>query len=185
MDIERALKIPGWMNPKELTWLAEQAAKHHFIAEVGSWMGRSTTAMADNTAGFVYAIDTWKGTVGDPNFPQEPSPDYFWNQFSQNIGPKRLSEGNVRAMRMTSLEAAAKFAEQKMKLGMVFIDGAHDYENVRNDILAWRPLVQEGGLLCGHDYDWGYPGVVHAVRELIAPVPKQAANGSSIWYMET
>jgi predicted O-methyltransferase YrrM len=74
---------------------------------------------------------------------------------------------------MTSLEAAAKLVG--LEFDMIFIDGAHDYENVKADILAWRPL-SEGGLLCGHDYGTCWDGVV---KELI-PHPKVGAG--SIWY---
>jgi predicted O-methyltransferase YrrM len=164
----------------ELPWLAEQARKYHSIVEVGSWLGRSTRAMADNTNGLIYAVDTWKGTPGDEKFPKEPHEGYFLDEFTRNLGD-HLWNGTVTALRMTSLEAAAKFAANGTKFDFVFIDGAHDLDSVRNDILAWRPLVEKGGLLSGHDYDWGYPGVVHAVTQLISPVPDQV-GGSSLWY---
>ena len=68
MNLERAKligsceKYPGaWMSAYELTWLAEAASLGGLIAEVGAWRGRSTRAMADNTAGFIYAVDPWAG----------------------------------------------------------------------------------------------------------------------------
>jgi hypothetical protein len=85
---------------------------------------------------------------------------------------------------MDSLGAAYHFARMRTEINFVFIDAAHDYDSVKADILAWRPLVAKGGILSGHDYDWGYPGVVHAVRELISQTPNQAAGGSSIWYTQ-
>jgi hypothetical protein len=189
VDISRALETPGWMADFELEWLAEQASKHKMIAEIGSYLGRSTRAMADNTSGVIYAVDTWKGTAGDESFPKEPYKDYFWQEFTKNLGDHlwnrtMTSVRHVIAMRMTSLEAAAKFSEKGIKFDFIFLDGDHSYESVRNDILAWRPLMREGGMFSGHDYDSGYPGVVQAVRELIAPVPNQV-RGSSLWYLQT
>jgi len=35
---------------------------------------------------------------------------------------------------------------------MCFVDGAHDYDSVRDDIRVWRPLVKPGGILLFHDY---------------------------------
>lgn len=184
MNIERALTVNGWMNSSELTFLAEQAQKHKSIVEIGSWLGRSTRAMADNTNGLIYAVDTWKGTPGDENFPKEPYEGYFWQEFQKNLGD-HLWNGIVKMFPMTSLEAAVKFAENGMRFDFVFIDSNHSYESVRDDILAWRPLLAEHGTISGHDFDiGGYPGVVQAVRELIAPVPNQV-GGSSLWYLET
>lgn len=181
MNIEKALKVPGWMSPPELEWLAEQASKAGMIAEVGCWMGRSTRAMADATDGVIIAIDTWDGSAENQDELKGKPADYLFDEFRTNL-LDHIRAGRVVQYRRDSLAAAANYALQRTRFDMVFIDASHDYENVKNDILAWRPLVMPGGLLCGHDYDWGWPGVVHAVRELIDPVPNQAAGGSSIWY---
>src|SRR5262245_4650710 len=69
INIERALQIPGFMRRPALEWLATQAQTHNVIVELGSYCGRSTRALADNTPGVVYAIDDWKGVRKD-----------FWGQ---------------------------------------------------------------------------------------------------------
>ena len=80
-------------------------------------------------------------------------------------------------LRLASVEAARELqAKGSPGFDMVFIDGAHDYENVKADIQAWKPLVRPGGLLCGHD--WGHPPIVQAVRELLG-TPE---SSSTIWY---
>src|SRR5262245_34583599 len=60
-NITRAVGIPGYMNIPALEWLAEQAQTHRVIVELGSFCGRSTRVLADNTPGIVYAIDDWSG----------------------------------------------------------------------------------------------------------------------------
>jgi predicted O-methyltransferase YrrM len=181
MNIEKALRVTGWMSAPELEWLAEQASKAKLIAEVGCWMGRSTRAMADATDGVVVAIDTWEGSAENQDELKNKPTDYLFTEFQTNLAD-HIKRGSVVTMRTDSLSAASFLVRRPERFDMVFIDASHDYENVKNDILAWRPLVRPGGLLCGHDYDWGWPGVVHAVHELIDPVPNQAAGGSSIWY---
>ncbi|MRS02168.1 class I SAM-dependent methyltransferase, partial [bacterium] len=61
------------------------------------------------------------------------------------------------------VEAALNY--QDGSLDMVFIDAAHDYDNVRADIAAWYPKVRLGGMLAGHDYEENWPGVIQAVNE--------------------
>jgi hypothetical protein len=48
-----------------------------------------------------------------------------------------------------------KFGQRADDLGVdfVFIDAAHEFQAVREDLEAWERIVRHGGLLCGHDYD--------------------------------
>lgn len=47
----------------------------------------------------------------------------------------------------------------------VFIDAAHSYRAVQQDIALWTRKVRPGGWLGGHDYHPRFPGVVRAVDE--------------------
>jgi len=64
VNIRNALATEEWMKTSELEWLAEKASLLRYVVEVGSWMGRSTTAMADNMEGLgvILAVDTWRGS---------------------------------------------------------------------------------------------------------------------------
>jgi predicted O-methyltransferase YrrM len=165
------------MLDNELQWLAEQASTHRNILEVGSFMGRSTRALADNTLGTVTAVDTWAGSdeAEHKSLLEGEPPDWLFEKFQRNMGELN----NVYAVRRASLDAAASFATACSQFDMIFVDASHDYENVKADILAWAPLVAEGGLLCGHDYHLGAPGVVRAVDELLSGVQVF----ESIWFV--
>jgi predicted O-methyltransferase YrrM len=182
VNLERAEQVTGWMSRPEMEWLAEQA-KNGLVVEIGCWMGRTTRAMADNKrSGNIFAVDTWKGSEENQDFLKDKPEDYLFQEFSKNLAD-HIASDLVTPLRMDSLSAAYHFARLGTKFKFVFIDASHD-ESVRADIIAWRPLVEPGGVLAGHDYDWGYPAVVHAVRELISETPNQAAGGSSIWYTQ-
>ena len=179
INIEKALSLPGIHSSGFVyyPWLAEQASTRKLIVEVGSWLGGSARAMADNTEGIVYCVDPWTGTpemAGDPDW-QAHANDSEWvfNSFTRNM------EGltNYRAIRMFSVPAAEVLKD--LRFDMIFIDASHEYEDVKADILAWKPLLAEGGLLCGHD--WGCWGVTPAVTELL---PEAHAVGIDTLWVE-
>ena len=67
-------------------------------------------------------------------------------------------------------------------LDLVFIDAAHDYESIAEDIKAWLPKVRDGGIICGHDYLPGeYDGVVKAVDENFEKVDVETDTVSAVW----
>jgi predicted O-methyltransferase YrrM len=172
--LERAISTFGWMPVSELQWLRQQASIHKNIVEIGSFMGRSTIALAENTRGQVTAVDTWAGS-DEPEHKKmlEGKPeDWLFQEFLKNT----TGLPNILAVRMKSLDAASYMGPQKFD--MIFIDASHDYENVKADILTWRELLTPGGLLCGHDFHTGAPGVVQAVNELVPG----ARGYESIWF---
>ena len=54
--------------------------------------------------------------------------------------------------------------EDHEKPDMVFIDGSHDYEQVKRDLLIWDARLAKHGLMCGHDSSWD--GVKQALAEV-------------------
>lgn len=198
IDISNAEKIDGWMKPVEMQWLAEQASTRRLVCEVGSWMGRSTRAIADNLPadGILYAVDTWMGSdeprhkqllAGKPLSPhaEKPGENWLMDQFCANIGEALLAGPHykVRPWQGTSIGGADYLCNHYTnRFNMIFLDASHDYDNVKADILAWRPFLAPGGLLCGHDFDGGLPGLIRAVREQFPNARKVGAG--SIWASE-
>lgn len=171
--------IEGWMTPAELAWLYRRGIENRMIVEVGSWKGRSTYALAASGAK-VIAVDTWEGVPHDPATQRDyyaeaaADSDAVYQEFLDNT--RGL---NVTAMRMSSHAAAALLmVEYGPVFDVVFIDADHAYDAVRDDILAYRPLLRPGGLLCGHDYERGCSGVIRAVDELL---PGATIGPDSIW----
>lgn len=143
--------------------------KFHFV-EIGSWRGKSSAFMAVEIANSgkniqFDCVDTWRGSVDEAIHQEDAGVvnDTLYQEFLDNMKPV---EAYYRPVRMTSLEAAATYADNS--LDFVFIDAQHDYDSVKADILAWAPKVKQGGILAGHDYNAeGDVGVGKAVRELL------------------
>ncbi len=53
------------------------------------------------------------------------------------------------------------------RFAFIFIDGSHKIHHVTED-LAWTRLLEPGGIVCFHDYDRNFPGVVLAVDRFLA-----------------
>jgi len=180
ISIERAKGIPGHMHDGELEWLAHQASIHSRIVEVGSWMGRSTRAMADNTTGDIWAVDTFDGGKGMAHDLVGKDSAWLFGEFIQNVGDCK----NVLPVCKSSAEAWWYARGMGKTFDMVFLDGDHDYETVLDDISTWSGLLDVNGLLCGHDYADRCPGVKRAVEEFVPNFKLMEFPGPerSIWY---
>jgi len=174
VDISKALTIPGWMSERELTWLAMRAQECNIIVEFGSFYGRSTRALADNTDGVVYAVDPWNGDYPDESgVALKAVNTYVMPQFVRNL-EDHIANDKVFPVRGYSFNFV-----MKCSVDMVFIDGDHRYESVKKDILKAQELLRDGGIICGHDYNHPlWTGVNKAVHELLGKVQVE----DTIWW---
>lgn len=144
-------EVDGWLTIWEGRKLAE-LAKGKRVLELGSYCGRSTICIAQ-TAEHVVSIDPHDGR-GTPN--QTDTHDSFLANLS------RYGITNVNSYRTTEIQEDEQF-------DLVFIDAAHDYENVSKDIERATAVLNDNGLLAFHDYrSPNDPGVTQAVDELLA-----------------
>lgn len=186
LQLSRALTITGWMSPAELEWLARSATTRRLIVELGSYAGRSTRAMADNLpeGGLLVAVDSWGSSYPDMA-PDETPPWRAFQEFHRNLHDLMV-RGRVIAVVMRHEDGPRPLIDRVPALAggadMVFIDGDHRRATVERDVRNWLPLVNAGGLLCGHDYDRAsWPGVVEAVDHLLPH--RLIAPKTTIWYV--
>jgi len=191
LHLDRALQIAGWMSHLELRWLAEQATRARTIIEIGSWKGRSTRALGDNVqaGGTVYAIDHWIGQLFDPSAGPNAElhrrgSEACYQDFRANVADL-IESGRIYPIRLNSEQAfpAVKAAlyNTTRQADLVFIDGDHQYAGCKADILAYRTLLRQGGILSGHDYNGleRHRGVKESVDELYP----QARHVGTIWWV--
>jgi len=72
----------------------------------------------------------------------------------------------VTVRQMSSVDASRTVPNGS--LDFVYIDAAHDFDNVMVDLIHWAPKVRSGGIVAGHDYTpspgWGGGfGIIEAV----------------------
>ncbi len=187
MSVPVKVKAPlpdGWMGDGCRRWLKGAAKKHPRIVEVGVWRGRSTVVLSRHAKGRVWAVDHWQGTPHDPEqhalyAGELAAGEEVFRSFLVAL-KTQISSGKVVPMRLPSLEAADLLLKQEgATIDMVFLDGDHTYEGVRDDITAWRKVLRNGGLLCGHDYAPRWAGVRRAVDEAFGDRVKVGPR--SIW----
>jgi glycosyltransferase involved in cell wall biosynthesis len=166
--------IDGWMTFPELYWLYSTAKKMDTVLEIGSWKGRSTHALLAGSKGVVTAVDHFKGSSDPKDFScMLGKQQDIYGQFLKNVGHFK----NLKTMKMSSEEAASKLKGNGIKFDMIFIDGEHTYESVKEDILLWKNRARK--LICGHDYSSAWPNVIKATNEIIG---KPDGVEKSIWY---
>lgn len=186
--LKAAAAIPGWMEESELAWLIEQAHTRRRVVEIGSWKGRSMKALALSVLGTAYSVDNWMEVLPtDPRRKRdldvvevvEKGSAALRAEFFRNLAPE-IGSGKCVPLGVESVSGPPLLKRRLdgCKVDMIFIDGDHEYVSVKQDIQIWRPLLEEGGLLCGHDYQWR--GVYTAVAELLPN--HRFLHDTKIWY---
>ncbi len=142
------------------------------MIEVGSFAGVSSEMFALHCK-HIICVDEWNPywEIQTPELIQGAEA-----QFDKLL----LKYLNITKHKSSSVEAATKFSDNS--LDFVYIDAAHDYENVKKDITAWLPKVKIGGVIAGHDYHYD-PNiqVYEVVNEFFASDYKISTYPDSSW----
>lgn len=160
----------GWFSEQDAANYAPllMRCKNELVVEVGSYAGRSAVFAAPILQGQnckLLCVDVWDFEQMQPQYYEPLGGSKIWREFQQNTAP---FEGTIIPCRMNSQQAASLLKALNCRIGLVFIDACHEYDSVKADILAWLPIVRDGGTLCGHDY-FNFPGVKRAVDEIFGP----------------
>ncbi len=166
-------KADGNINLAELAILAQAAAAvppGGIVVEIGTFDGRTTLNLAINAASAdVFTLDlppderaAFALAPGERQYVDKPQPGARF----RNCAPAWRGA----ARRITQLlgdSAAFDWSPYQGKAGLVFVDGSHAYEYVRNDSETAMRLVAPGGIVLWHDYG-RWEGVSRALDELDA-----------------
>ena len=159
------------------------------ILEIGSFNGSSAMVMGHATQGRninIFCIDPWRDYLGQDDFvdfDRERIADdgRIMQEFVRNTA---FLGTRMKMLRGYSADFATMLAGQDFDL--IFIDGAHDYDSVRADIMIGLSALRPGGLLTGHDFHSCGHGVRQAVNVMLGLSPTICCKGiieqTYIWF---
>jgi predicted O-methyltransferase YrrM len=136
--------VDGFLSKNEGELLYRLALKSKGpIVEIGSYKGKSTIYLAygskDSNNQKVYAIDTFEGGVDlETN---------TYKSFTKNI--KNAGIGDIVTPIIGSSDDVAKTWNKE--IGLLWIDGSHEYKYVKNDFINWSPHLADFGFIAFHD----------------------------------
>lgn len=115
-------------------------------AEVGVAQGKHAKMLLENNPQIkLFLIDPWD---------IYPGYDMYGIKIRgyEKLCRRRLTpyEKQVRYIKKQSMDAVGMFPDNS--LDFVFIDAAHDFRHIAEDIVEWSPKVRVGGLVYGHDF---------------------------------
>lgn len=174
VDISKALSLMrtvwGWFSEYEAKLLLKTVSRalRDFpedcsVVEIGSYLGRSTVLLASAVRdlrpdGHVVAIDPHEGMVSTAGGVEYGIPTY--EAFGANVTAAGLQDA-VCAIRQCSTDVS-----WNQPIGLLFIDGLHDYASVSTDFDHFARWIRRGGFVAFHDYSPCWPGVVQLVDKL-------------------
>jgi predicted O-methyltransferase YrrM len=159
---KRAELVPGWLTEAQAARLWQSASTVEaaaMIVEIGSHQGRSTIVLAlaaSERGARVTAIDPFiEGRLFGGRSSQA--------KFERNVSDSGLST-TVDLIPRPSQQARIDWTGE---IGLLFIDGKHDYWTVTDDLL-WQQHVPVGGFVLIHDA-FSSIGVTVAVLRHVLP----------------
>lgn len=147
--------------------------------EIGSETGITSEHLLDNKEDLIlHCVDPFlpyiDKSVSGAHFPEH---DSLYQNF---IDRMKLYEPRMILHRMTSDEALEKFEDNTYDF--IFIDGLHEYDQVKKDIENYYPKIKNGGVFSGHDYEY-VEDVKRAVNEFAERVGATIHfTDHDVWY---
>jgi hypothetical protein len=155
-------------------YIKKYVGEYPIIVEIGSFMGESAEIFAKSfPKGKIYCIDPWI-----ENFDEKDAASHAdYKEVEQQFDLRTKNYNNIVKIKNYSTNVS-------LDCDLVYIDGRHFYEGVKEDILHWLPLTKK--VISGHDYyndeiDKIQPhtaGVRKAVNEILGTPEKIFNDGS-------
>ena len=158
--------IHGFLSGDEgelLYRLASEVPTNGNIVEIGSYQGRSTVCLglgAKLAGARVWAIDPHEG------YQVNGTTHYGMENYAALL--KNLVEFEVAdTVRVIALPSFSVVSVWTNPVDLLWIDGCHDYEMVKLDLVMWSEKGTPSGKIALHDSSGHFPGVTRALTEFL------------------
>lgn len=155
-------KVPGYLQIEEGELLYRYSGKPNVktVVEIGSNKGKSTNFILRslNEFGKIHCIDPWGSYVLTQDL------EDIYEIFKNNLPLDKITQVVIHRGFSYDVKKEWKASDY---IDLLFIDGDHSYEAVKQDIEDWVPFVRKGGYVIFHDYANYCPSVQKAAQELL------------------
>lgn len=156
--------MQGWASTRPVFKEVIDKIKPKVIIEVGTWKGASAFHMTDLCLENQYkdfeviCVDTWLGSVEHWTgmFPHiQPllrnGRPILFEQFISNVIHKGYQDF-ITPLPVDSINGFAILKSFDIKIDLIYVDAAHDYESAKLDFSLYSQLLRSGGYLIGDDF---------------------------------
>ena len=161
--------IPGWFNYSETyDIIVDRIPDDGVVVEIGSFLGRSTHYLATSLMNAnkenvkIYCVDTFEGSSEHANI---KLPKDFSSMFRDNL-KFFIGRNMVHILQGRSDDPMILERIEEATVDFIMVDGAHEYDPVKDDIINWWPKLKPNGVMFGDDYN--LKSVELAVKEGLA-----------------
>jgi len=159
---------------EELLKLNELANGRKIAIEIGSYLGASTIAIADNIECTLYAIDIWESNT---KMRPDPKDGTLYANFLKNTDKY---SSKIKPIVDYSYNAINYFLKNNIKADFLFVDGDHSEKGVSQDWKLYYPILKKGAIAAFHDWSWG--SVKKIIQENVMPLTKDYNNLPNMWW---
>lgn len=131
-------------------------------AELGVAEGYFSNELLSNGIELLYSIDVWSHI---PDSKGDGNSDQKWHISNLVATKERLKKHGSKSKLLRGYTTEVAWQIPDNTCGLIYIDAAHDLENVRSDIKNYWPKLVSGGIVALHDFEEPNYGVKQAVYE--------------------
>jgi len=143
VEVEPFAYLEGGSLPTDIGLLRKFASqiKNCLYFEIGTWRGESVANVAAENS-VCYTLNLPAATLVEQGYPEKYATEHYF--FSKDIETITHLEGDSRIFDFEKLDK---------KFDLIFIDGDHHYQMVRNDTMkVLNHLVHDETIIVWHDY---------------------------------